>query len=75
MSSQQTYLLVKEAAELIGCSPNTIRNWGREGKLPEYRHPLNNYRLYRKADLLKLLRRLERPKLASHRQVRKKRKG
>ncbi len=75
MSGQETYLLVKEAAELIGCSPNTIRNWGREGKLPEYRHPLNNYRLYRRADLLKLLRRLERPKLADRKQVRKKRKG
>lgn len=75
MSSQQTYLLVKEAAELIGCSPNTIRNWGREGKLPEYRHPLNNYRLYRRTDLLKLQRRLERPKLAGREQTKKKRKG
>lgn len=63
MSVKERHLLVKEAAELLGCAPNTIRNWGREGKLPEYRHPLNNYRLYRRSDLMKLRRRLERPEL------------
>ncbi len=76
MSGKEPHLLVKEAAELLGCSPNTIRNWGREGKLPEYRHPLNNYRLYRRSDLLKLRRRLERPELVGGRQAKKKkRKG
>jgi len=61
MSRQQRLLLVKEAAALLGVSPNTIRNWGRDGKLPEFRHPLNNYRLFRQADLEKLQRRLEQP--------------
>ena len=62
MSQAETYLQVKEAAEFLGVSPNTIRKWGREDKLPEYRHPLNNYRLYKRSDLARLLQRLQRPK-------------
>ena len=76
MSGKVTYMLVKEAAELLGCSPNTIRNWGREGKLPEYRHPLNNYRMFRKSDLLKLRRQLKRPKrVCQTKATRRKRNG
>jgi DNA (cytosine-5)-methyltransferase 1 len=62
MARTDAYLQVKEAAEFLGVSPNTIRNWGREDKLPEYRHPLNNYRLYRKRDLEKLRRMLLTPR-------------
>ncbi len=39
--------------------PNTLRNWGRIGKIPEYRHPVNNYRLFKVSDLGKLLRKTE----------------
>ncbi len=52
---------VKQAAELLGVVPNTVRAWGASGKLPEYRHPVNNYRLYKKKDLMALLRKLEKP--------------
>jgi MerR family copper efflux transcriptional regulator len=55
------FLTVKEAAEFLGVSPNTVRNWGREDKLPEHRHPINNYRLYRRQDLEGLLKLLQRP--------------
>jgi excisionase family DNA binding protein len=54
------YLLVKEAAALLQVSPNTIRAWGETGKIPEYRHPLNGYRLYRKEDLDQVIEKLER---------------
>jgi len=53
------FLRVKEAAELLGVAPNTVRSWGRAGKISEYRHPVNNYRLYKLADLKKLLHLLE----------------
>lgn len=46
-----TYLKVREAAALLGVSPNTIRNWGRDGKVNEYRHPVNNYRLFKLSEL------------------------
>ena len=52
-------LRVKEAAELLGVSPNTVRAWGAAGKIPEYRHPANDYRLYRREELDDLLRRIE----------------
>lgn len=55
------YLRIKEAAEYLGVSPNTLRNWGRSGKLIERRHPINGYRLYSKAELDALLRKAESP--------------
>lgn len=44
---------------MLGVSPNTIRAWGAAGKLAEYRHPINNYRLYKESDLDTLLRQAE----------------
>jgi len=49
------YLTVGEAAKFLGISPATLRNWDKAGKLLPYRHPLNNYRLYKKSDLEALL--------------------
>jgi len=49
------YLRIKEAAEYLGVLPNTLRNWGRSGKLAERRHPINGYRLYAKDELDALL--------------------
>lgn len=62
MSKEDEFMQVAEAAEFLGVSANTIRNWGRDAKLQEYRHPLNNYRLYKKADLARLAKRLQHPK-------------
>lgn len=39
-------LTIKEATEFLWGSPNTFCNWGREDKIPEHRHSINNYRLY-----------------------------
>lgn len=57
------YLTVKDAAIALGVAPNTVRAWGAAGKLPEYRHPLNNYRLFKTSDIERLRRRIERPLL------------
>jgi len=54
-----SFIRVKQAAAMLGVSPNTMRAWGADGKVPEYRHPVNNYRLYKLADLKKILRQLE----------------
>jgi excisionase family DNA binding protein len=54
------YLRIKEAAEYLGVSPNTLRNWGRSGKLAERRHPINGYRLYAPDELESLLEQAER---------------
>lgn len=51
MPKLDEFLRIAEAAEYLGVCPNTLRNWGRAGKICEYRHPANNYRLYRRCDL------------------------
>ena len=59
MLQQEGFLGVKDAAELLGVSPNTVRAWGADGKIPEYRHPVNSYRLYKREDLEGVLQELE----------------
>lgn len=63
MAGTENFLQVKEAAEFLGVAPNTIRNWGRDEKLPEYRHPVNNYRLYKLDDLRRMRKALRKPPL------------
>jgi DNA (cytosine-5)-methyltransferase 1 len=52
------YLTIKEAAEFLGISPSTLRNWEKLGKLSTHRNPVNSYRLYRKEDLERLLKQI-----------------
>jgi excisionase family DNA binding protein len=49
------YLTIKDAAELLGVSSNTLRNWGRDGKIAMHRNPVNGYRLFKQSDLDQLL--------------------
>ncbi len=58
----QEFLLVKETAEVLGVSDNTVRAWAAAGKLQEYRHPVNNYRLFRRNEVERLLEQIENPK-------------
>ncbi len=60
------YLTIKEAAAFLGVSPNTLRNWERTEKLATYRHPVNGYRLYKRADLQALLVALEQSVARKH---------
>jgi excisionase family DNA binding protein len=43
MSRDEGYVCVKEAAEILAVSPNTVRAWKAAGKIKGYRHPANNY--------------------------------
>jgi excisionase family DNA binding protein len=61
MTKVKDYLRVKDAADYLGVSPNTLRNWSRDGRIPVYRNPINAYRLYKKSDLERLLRQINRP--------------
>ena len=45
------YISIKEASNILGVSPLTLRNWDKNGKLKALRHPMNNYRVYKKEDL------------------------
>jgi DNA (cytosine-5)-methyltransferase 1 len=61
MPTLDDYLRISEAAEYVGVAPNTLRNWGRSGKLVERRHPINGYRLYAKDELDMLLAKISQP--------------
>jgi DNA (cytosine-5)-methyltransferase 1 len=59
MMRKEGFVKVKEAARMLGVSPNTVRAWGADGKIPEYRHPVNRYRLYKRDELEQILEDLE----------------
>ncbi len=61
MSIRDEFVLVKEAAELLGVCPNTIRSWGESGRLTEYRHPVNSYRMFKKKEIERLLKEMTVP--------------
>jgi PAS domain S-box-containing protein len=52
-------LTIGEAAEFLGVSTATLRNWDRSGKLKPRRHPQNGYRIYLHEDLAAVLRSAE----------------
>jgi len=52
------YLLIRDAASCLGVSEATLRNWHRSGKIAARRNPINGYRLFRKADLDALLKKI-----------------
>lgn len=56
---EKKYYTIQQAAKILRVTPLTLRNWDKKGKLKAYRHPANNYRIY-KADQLELfLRKME----------------
>lgn len=56
---EKTYISIKEAAYILGVSPLTLRNWDKNGKFPAQRHPMNNYRVYKTTDILKIIEDIE----------------
>jgi len=56
---REIYFTIKEAAEILGVSPLTLRNWDKSGKFPARRHPMNNYRVYKLSTLEKVIEDIE----------------
>ena len=59
MRTFKDYLQVKAAAEFLGVSTGTLRNWDRAGKVQSFRNPVNGYRLFKKSSLEALLKSIE----------------
>ena len=59
MQKLREFLRISEAADYLGVSPNTLRNWENAGKVVAVRHPVNGYRLFRRKDLDDLLKQAE----------------
>lgn len=56
---EKKYYTIKQTAKILGVTPLTLRNWDKRGKLKPYRHPINNYRIYKHQQLELFLRKLE----------------
>lgn len=52
---KEIYFSIKEAADILGVSPLTLRNWDKSGKFPASRHPMNNYRVYKLSALERVI--------------------
>lgn len=60
----EQYLTIRAAAKIIGVTPLTLRNWDKRGQLTAYRNPINNYRVYRYADIADFIVELKKSKSA-----------
>lgn len=67
MTNLSEYLTIADAAEYLGVAPNTLRNWGRDGKIPMHRNPMNGYRLFKQSDLDEILKQIGKPVTKKHR--------
>lgn len=63
MNNFKGYIRVKEASEVLGVSVMTLHRWDARGKLKSFRHPINNYRLYKMNELEGLLERISKREL------------
>ena len=58
-NKKEIYFPIKEAAEILGVSPLTLRNWDKSGKFRAQRHPMNNYRVYKLSALEEIINDIE----------------
>ena len=56
---KEVYFSIKEASDILGVSPLTLRNWDKSGKFPAQRHPMNNYRVYKLSALEHIIQDIE----------------
>lgn len=61
MSKLTDYLHTAAAAEYIGVAQNTLRKWAARGEIPMHRNPANGYRLFKRTDLDKFLKKTAKP--------------
>ena len=64
MPKLSDYMRIREAAEYLGVSQDTLRRWDRAGKLTARRHPVSRYRLYLRKELDVLLGRVDKAEKA-----------
>ncbi|WP_052745951.1 helix-turn-helix domain-containing protein [Allosalinactinospora lopnorensis] len=48
------YVRAREAAEILGIAPSTMRQWARKGRIRYLRNPHTGWRIYRAGDVYAL---------------------
>lgn len=66
MTKLTDYVKTAEAAEILGVAQNTLRKWAARGDIAMHRNPANGYRLFKRSDLDRFLRRVSRPVRPQH---------
>ena len=61
MAKLTDYVQTAEAAQILGVSQNTLRKWAERGEIPMHRNPANGYRLFKRNDLDKFLKKVSQP--------------
>jgi excisionase family DNA binding protein len=61
MSKVSEYIKVAEAAKILGVSQGTLRAWAEAGKILMHKNPINGYRLFKRCDLERFLKKIGRP--------------
>ena len=60
-SKLNEYVMVAEAAEILGVSQGTVRTWAEAGKIPMHKNPANGYRLFKRSELDAFLMQIDKP--------------
>jgi excisionase family DNA binding protein len=55
------YVIVAEAARILGVSQGTVRVWAETGKIPMHKNPANGYRLFKRLELEDFLAAIDKP--------------
>lgn len=61
MTKLTEYLHTAAAADYLGVAQNTLRKWAARGEIPMHRNPANGYRLFKRGDLDKFLKKTAKP--------------
>lgn len=59
---EKKFITIHQAAQLIGVSALTLRNWDKSSKFRAARHPMNNYRVYTLEQIESLMKKIGLPK-------------
>jgi len=59
MGTENIFITIKKASEILEVSKDTLRRWERIGKLKTKRHPMNNYRIYSPDDIYQLKKKIQ----------------
>jgi excisionase family DNA binding protein len=59
MKNLSEYAKTAEAAQILGVAQNTLRKWAEQGDIPVHRNPANGYRLFKREDLMRFLKKID----------------
>lgn len=51
----EEFCYISDASSILGVCKATLRLWEKMGKIKAYRHPINRYRMYKRAELNQLV--------------------